>query len=80
MGCNSFGGAYRVAGDVMTTGPMAMTQMACASALDEPVPSLMDLEGMAHAVLGQPMRMTWKSGRQLTLSNAAGSLELEQAR
>ena len=77
LGCNHFGGGYRVTGDVMTTNAMMMTQMACGSVDDRPGPSLMDFESWGHAVLARPMRMSWKSGRELKLSNAAGSVDLE---
>ena len=76
LGCNRFSGPYRVTGNMLTVRPMAMTQMACEPALDEPRPTF---EPAGHAVLSSPMRITWRSGRSLTLSNAAGSIALELA-
>jgi heat shock protein HslJ len=76
LGCNHFGGAYRVAGDVMTTTAIAMTQMACGAVGDAPTISLMDYESWGLAVLARPMRLSWYSSQKLTLSNAAGSIDL----
>ena len=78
FGCNRFSGAYRVSGDVMTAGPIAATKMACDSALDEPRISPMQFESWGFAVVGAPMRMTWRNGERLTLSNSAGSIEMER--
>jgi heat shock protein HslJ len=77
FGCNNFGGAYRVNGDVLATGALAVTQMACEPAGDAPTISPMQYESWGFAVLGAPMRMTWKDGRRLTLSNSSGSIDLE---
>ena len=76
LGCNRFSGPYRVEGNILTVRTMAMTQMACEPATDEPRPTF-DFERAGLAVLSSPMRITWRSGRGLTLSNAAGSMELE---
>ncbi|HEX8841151.1 MAG TPA: META domain-containing protein [Sphingomicrobium sp.] len=70
FGCNHFGGEYRVAREILTTSAMMMTEMAC------PDPA-MTFESWGTAVLQQPMRMTWSSSRRLTLSNDAGSIDLE---
>jgi len=75
-GCNTAGGSYRVEGDMLRPSPVRSTQMACDSIEDLPVP-LMTFERWGFAVLGQPMQMHWKSGKELTLRNAAGSIELE---
>lgn len=72
FGCNQFGGTYRVQGDVMVASNVASTLMGC----PEPAGTF---ERNGLAVLGQPMRLTWHSDRQLTLSNAAGSIALERA-
>jgi heat shock protein HslJ len=77
IGCNHFGGGYAVTGDVMTTNGIAMTRMACDTVGDRPGPSLMEYERHGHAVLARPMRIGWKSSRELMLSNAAGSIALE---
>ncbi len=73
FGCNQFGGPYRVAGQVLIVGGVASTLMGC----PEPAGSH-EMQGMA--VFRQPMRMTWHSDRQLTLSNSAGSIALELLR
>ncbi len=75
LGCNRFSGPYRVAGNLLTVRPMAMTQMACEPALEEPRPTF---EPAGLAVLSSPMRVTWRSGGELTLSNAAGSIALQK--
>ena len=77
LGCNRFSGPYRVAGNMLTVQTMAMTQMACVSATDEPLPTF---EPAGLAILSRPMRIIWRSGRELTLSNPAGSIALELAR
>lgn len=74
LGCNRFSGPYRVAGNLLIVRPIAMTQMACEPALDEPRPTF---EPAGLAVLSSPMRITWRNGRSLTLSNQAGSIALE---
>ena len=76
LGCNRFSGPYRIADETLVVQTMAMTQMACLSATDEPLP---DFEAAGLAILSQPMRITWRSGRELALSNAAGSISLELA-
>jgi heat shock protein HslJ len=73
LGCNLFGGEYRVRGEVITASAIRSTMMACM----EPAASF---EGQGFAVLNQPMRMRWASGRKLTLSNGAGSIDLELLR
>jgi heat shock protein HslJ len=69
FGCNSFGGRYSVAGDRLTANNVRSTMMACSN----PAASL---ESAGFAVLNQPMRWTWVTGKKLTLSNAAGSIKL----
>jgi heat shock protein HslJ len=70
LGCNHFGGDYRVRDDTLTASAIQMTLMAC------PEPSA-TFENQGLAVLNQPMRMSWASSRKLTLSNAAGTIALE---
>ena len=72
FGCNQFGGPYRVAGETMILGDVASTLMGC------PEPAATH-ESQGFAVLRQPMRIDWRSDRQLTLSNSAGSLALERS-
>lgn len=77
MGCNTLGGNYTVVGNTIRPGPgpIRATEMACES--DPPTAvSLMTFERWGFAVLGQPMRIDWGSGNQLTLTNAAGSIAL----
>ena len=76
FGCNRGSGNYRIIGNTMHTGPIAATQMACASATDEG-PDPMALERMGFAVISQPMRIEWRSGRELRLTSAAGSIDLQ---
>lgn len=71
FGCNHFGGDYRVNGDVLTTGAVAMTEMACG----EPASSF---ESQGAAILVRPMRMNWDSAKRLRLANEAGTIELRR--
>ena len=71
FGCNSFGGRYSVEGDTLHTPEIASTLMGC------PEPSA-TFESAGFAILRQPMRFNWSSGRQLTLSNPAGSIALDR--
>jgi heat shock protein HslJ len=80
FGCNSGGASYSVMRDVISAGPVMSTKMACLPATDEPRPGPMEFENMGFSVLGQPMRMTWRDSRHLSLANAAGSIELELLR
>ena len=78
FGCNSGGGSYRLEGSrLIVPGPVLATQMACASATDDG-PDPMTFERQGFAVAGKPMRMRWSGGRRLTLSNAAGSIDLKR--
>lgn len=71
FGCNGFGGSYAVIGDIMTAGEVRSTMMGC------PEPAA-GFETRGFAVLRLPMHMEWATGRHLTLSNSAGSIELER--
>lgn len=71
FGCNQFGGPYRVGGDTMVAGDIASTLMGC------PEPAATH-EAQGFAVLGQPMRISWNSGKRLTLGNSAGAIALER--
>ncbi len=70
FGCNHFGGRFSVKGETLIAREIRSTLMACS----DPAASF---EGAGFAVINQPMRINWSSGRHLTLSNAAGSIELE---
>ena len=71
FGCNHFGGDYRLSGEVLTTGAMMMTEMACSEPADS-------FESWGMAVLQQPARVTWHGADRLVLNNAAGSIELSR--
>ena len=70
FGCNSMGGAYTQTGGTLSVGPVMATRMACPD---------MSLENQGGAILNQPMTMTWNRGDRLTLSNAAGGIELARS-
>jgi heat shock protein HslJ len=72
FGCNGFGGRYAIVGDLMSTGEIRSTMMAC------PEPG-MSFERAGFAVLNRPMQMRWSSDRELTLTNGAGSIALQRA-
>jgi heat shock protein HslJ len=66
-GCNSMGGPYTIAGDRLTVGQLAMTEMACA-------PALMDQDQwLASLIDGATVRL---EGDTLTLAKAATALTL----
>ena len=69
FGCNGFGGRYAILGDIITAGEVRSTMMACPD---------MSFESSGLAVLNRPMQMRWSSGRQLTLTNGAGSIERQR--
>ena len=71
FGCNHFGGEYRVERDVMTTGAVTMTEMACAGLAGQ-------FESWGIRVLQEPMRIEWRGERALRLSNGAGSIDLSR--
>lgn len=71
FGCNHFGGDYRFVGGMVTTGAIAMTEMACS----EPASSF---EATGMAIFAQPMRVDWANDRRVTLSNGAGVLTLDR--
>ena len=72
--CNNFQGPYSVSGDFLQLGGMQSTERGC----DGPT---MKFEQSAFAIFNRrPMRMRWDSSRKLTLSNDAGSLNLELLR
>ncbi len=71
FGCNHFGGDYRVRGDILTTGAVAMTEMACTGPAGR-------FEALGLAILPQPMELRWTSAQRLMLANAAGTIALER--
>lgn len=72
-GCNSFGGGYSVAGDVMTATQIISTKMAC-------VGGGMEQENAFFKILGQPMTMAWQDDGSLMLSDEAGTATLAPAK
>jgi len=82
FGCNGMMGDYRLQGDQLMigrteagrffVGRIMGTERDCSDRQDG------HFEGEAVVILLQPMRMTWRSARQLTLSNSAGSIALER--
>jgi heat shock protein HslJ len=72
FGCNHFGGRYAVRDETVVVREMRSTMMACS----DPAASF---ESAGFAVVNQPMRINWSSGRHLTLSNPAGSIELTRS-
>lgn len=73
FGCNSMGGRYRIAGDMLTISDVVQTLMGCA----EPANTF---ESQGGAVLGQPMRMAFSSNDRMYLTNAGGSIALDPVR
>lgn len=71
FGCNHFGGDYSLRGDTLTTGAVAMTEMACSGPADH-------FEGWGLAIIQLPMRLSWASAQRLSLANAAGTIVLER--
>jgi heat shock protein HslJ len=67
FGCNSMGADYTQTANIVNLGPVMATRMACPD---------MSFESQGGAILNQPMTMSWSGGDRLTLSNAAGRIEL----
>ena len=71
--CNRFQAPYTVGSGFMQLGGMENTERGCFDLTGR-------FEEAAFAILHRrPMRMTWHSARRLSLSNSAGSIELERA-
>jgi heat shock protein HslJ len=77
FGCNTASGSYSIEGTLVRPGLVAITQMSCIETRPAPVP-IMTWEKWGSSVISRPMRMDWRSGRHLVLSNAAGSIELDR--
>lgn len=71
LGCNHLGGDYQVRGDLLTAGPVAMTEMACSGPAGH-------FESLGTPVLTRPMTLRWISAEQLTLANSRGSIALSR--
>jgi heat shock protein HslJ len=71
-GCNSFGGAYRLAGDRLSTGQVIATKMACMG------PG-MDVEGRFFAAIASA-RVVRSSAETITLTSGTGTIELRAVR
>lgn len=72
FGCNSMGGQFRLAGDLLTVSNLASTLMGC----PEPAATF---ERDGSAVLNQPMRIAFTSNDRMYLSNGVGSIALDPA-
>jgi heat shock protein HslJ len=72
--CNNFQAPYIVGDGLIQLSGMQNTERGCDGAT-------MQFEESAFAILRRrPMRMSWVSSRKLTLSNGAGSIDLEVQR
>ena len=71
FGCNHFGGDYSVRDDILTTGAVAMTEMACSEPADT-------FEGWGLAIIQRPMQVVWHETSRITLSNETGSIDLQR--
>ena len=72
FGCNTMGGLYRHQAMTLTVLDLSQTLMGC------PEPSA-TFEREGAATLSKPMTMSWSGGDRLTLSNAAGRIELTRS-
>lgn len=64
-GCNQYTGSYTRAGNTLTFGPLAVTQMAC-------VPALGDQEKKFFSVLSTPVTISFDATGALVLTNEKG--------
>ena len=72
VGCNSFGGDYKVSGDTISFGPIMSTMMACLNQSgDQEMGTLSVLKDSAKFVL---------DGNKLTITSADGKSVIELAR
>jgi heat shock protein HslJ len=71
FGCNSMGGSFVQRGDELDVSQMVSTKMACMG-------PAMEFESQGSAILSRPMDIDW-NGNVLTLSNAAGRIDLSRA-
>ncbi len=73
-GCNRFDGAWRISGDAVEIGPLAVTRMACSPDVMEMEAKLMGVLGAVRRVYfggGDTARLVGNDGRQLALRRAA---------
>ena len=70
FGCNGWGGDYTMRGDALIVGRVISTMMACS----DPA-ARFESEGLA--ILRQPVEWSWRDVHRMTLSNGAGSMELQ---
>jgi heat shock protein HslJ len=71
FGCNSMGGSFVQRGDELDVSQLISTKMACMG-------PAMEFENQGSAILARPMDIGW-NGNVLTLSNAAGRIDLSRA-
>jgi heat shock protein HslJ len=75
FGCNRGSGSLAVSGDRMIPGrDWTVTAAACLSQ------ERMQFEREGFDVLAKPMRISWLSATRVTLSNGAGSINLQRSR
>jgi len=68
-GCNSFGGGYRLADNVLTAAQLISTKMACLG------PG-MEQESAVFKILASPVTIAWQEDGSLTLTDDAGTMTL----
>ena len=69
FGCNSIGGEYRIARDVLIANNVASTLMGC----PEPAATF---EQQGLRVLDYPTNIVWHDGKRVALQGDGGSIEL----
>ena len=72
FGCNSFGGAFRLNGDHLSTSDLHATEMACDG-------SAMTHEQQGGAILSSNMRVERASDETMRLVSEAGSIDMRRA-
>lgn len=77
IGCNTFEGTYRVTGNRLLPGLTSKTQAACYVTPPPPIEP-MTYEAWAFEVVRRPMRLDWRSGHGVMLSNPSGAISLER--
>ena len=77
FGCNTMRGSYRQEnGTLVPVYPLGSTEIGCMPTSGGPDPHAIEESGFA--VVRRPMRITWHGERRVTLSNEAGSFELQR--
>ena len=77
FGCNTMRGGYREEnGMLVPVYPLGSTEIGCLPASGGP--DLHAIEESGFAIVRRPMRIAWQRERRATLSNEAGSFELQR--